>query len=222
MVGAANTVTVRLSVGEGGPATGVWVVVTPLVAFGFVPGVELVTSKMTVQLPAVGMVMPVKLSAVAPAARVVGVVPTHVPVTFPATAAILTSVSVKLAPVKALAFELESVSVMVDVPPDWIEVGLKVFAIVGCGGTPTVTLLSLALIGPTLVTLLGSTLSVLPTLVYMKLLPFGVALNCTTKLAAGLPLLPKMTSPPLDVQVSRLLTMPQLIVPTPFTLTALN
>src|SRR5258708_18749091 len=90
-VPAANTV--RLTVGEGGPAAGVGVVVTRLVAFGFVPGVELVTSKMTVQLPAVGMVMPVKLRAVAPHARGVGVVTTDVRVSFPATAAILTSVS---------------------------------------------------------------------------------------------------------------------------------
>src|SRR5258708_5840991 len=137
-VPAANTV--RLTVGEGGPAAGGWVVGTPLVAVGVVPGVELVTSKMTVQLPAVGMVMPVKLSAVAPAARVVGVVPTHVPVTFPATAAILTSVSVKLAPVKALAFVFVNVKVIVEVPPDGIEVGLKDFAIVGGANTVKLTL----------------------------------------------------------------------------------
>jgi hypothetical protein len=45
--------------------------------------VLLVTLKITVQLLLAGIVIPVKLSAVAPAARVFGVVPAQVPVTAP-------------------------------------------------------------------------------------------------------------------------------------------
>jgi hypothetical protein len=46
----------------------------------------LVTLKITVQLLLAGIVIPVKLSAVAPAPRLFGVVPAQVPVTAPPTA----------------------------------------------------------------------------------------------------------------------------------------
>jgi hypothetical protein len=68
------------------PADGVCVVVTPEVVLGFAPAVLLVTLKTTVQLLLAGIVIPVKLRAVAPAVRVFGVVPTQVPVTAPPTA----------------------------------------------------------------------------------------------------------------------------------------
>ena len=66
----------------------------------------LVIEKITVQAPLAGMLMPVKLNAVAPAANVFGVVPVQVPVTAPPTALMFTSVSVKAPPVSAVAFEL--------------------------------------------------------------------------------------------------------------------
>ena len=78
----------------------------------------LVTSKITVQEPLAGIVMPLKLSAVAPADSVLGVVPEQVPVTEPAVALMLTSVSVKLALVKVVALVLPSVSVTTEFPPD--------------------------------------------------------------------------------------------------------
>ncbi len=81
------------------------------------PGVLLVTAKLTVQMP-LGIVMPVKLKAVAPATSVFGVVPVQVPPTAPPTALIFTSVSVNEAPVSDEAFELFKVSVTVEVPPD--------------------------------------------------------------------------------------------------------
>ena len=62
-----------------GPAVGVCVVVIPEVAFICVPATLLVTLNTTVQLLVAGIVMPLKLNAVAPATKVFGVVPTHVP-----------------------------------------------------------------------------------------------------------------------------------------------
>ena len=81
------------------------------------PAVLLVTLKITVQ-PVVGMVMPLKLSAVAPLVKVDGVVPKHVPVTFPPDALIFTRVSVNDAPVSEDELLLASVRVTTDVPPD--------------------------------------------------------------------------------------------------------
>jgi hypothetical protein len=100
------------------PAVGVCVVVTPEVALGFVPTVLLVTLKMTVQLPLAGIVIPLKLNAVAFATSVFGVVPTQVPVTLPPVALILTSVSVNEALVNADALLLLNVSVTFELPPD--------------------------------------------------------------------------------------------------------
>jgi hypothetical protein len=92
-------------------------VVTPDVVFGLVPCVLLVTAKVTVQLLLAGMLIPVKLKAVAPAASVFGVVPTHVPPTTPPTALIFTRVSVNEPLAKVVALVLPSVSVTVEVPP---------------------------------------------------------------------------------------------------------
>jgi hypothetical protein len=136
IVGEAKTV--RLAVLLAGPAVGVCVVVTPDVEFGCMPGVLLVTAKVTVQELLAGMLIPVKLNAVAPAASVFGVVPTQVPPTAPPTALILLSVSVNAAPVSAEALLLLKVSVTVELPPTWIEAGTKAFAMVG--GARTVRL----------------------------------------------------------------------------------
>jgi len=113
------------------PAEGVCVVVTPEVVLGCTPGVLLVTPKVTVQEPLAGMLIPVKLNAVAPATSVFGVVPMQVPPTAPPTALIFVSVSVKAAPVSADAFELLRVSVTVEVPPGAIVFGANAFATVG-------------------------------------------------------------------------------------------
>ena len=133
IVGGATTV--RLAVLLAAPATGVCVVATPDVVFGWTPAVLLVTLKITVQELLAGMVIPLKLNAVAFAARLFGVVPAHVPVTAPPTAAIFTSVSVNAPLVRADPFELLRVKVTVLVPPVWIEVGENAFAIVGCAKT---------------------------------------------------------------------------------------
>jgi hypothetical protein len=92
--------------------------VTPEVMLLFVPAVELVTPKVTVQELLAGMVMPLKLSDVAPAVRVEGVVPAQVPPTEPPDAVMELSVSVNAPPVSALVLELERVNVTVDVAPD--------------------------------------------------------------------------------------------------------
>ena len=98
--------------------TVVCVVVTPEVVFGFTPSVVLVTLKITVQFPLAGIVIPVKLRAVALAAKVLGVVPTHVPVTDPPTALMLARVSVNAPPVSADALPFVRVRVTVEAPPD--------------------------------------------------------------------------------------------------------
>ena len=112
--------------------------VTPEVVFGRVPAELLVTLKMTVHDPLPEIVIPVKLNAVAFAARVVGVVPTQVPVTEPPAAAIFVKVSVNADPVRAEAFELLSVKVTVEVPPVGIDAGENALAMVG--GAMTVKL----------------------------------------------------------------------------------
>jgi hypothetical protein len=116
MVGAASTVSVAVLLTL--PAVGVWVVFTPDVVLVNDPAVVLVTLKVTVQLALAGMVISLKLSAVAPAVNVLGVVPTHVPPTAPPAALIFESVSVNAPPVSAVVLLLVSVSVTVEVPPD--------------------------------------------------------------------------------------------------------
>ncbi|MBK7660963.1 MAG: hypothetical protein IPJ28_18455 [Betaproteobacteria bacterium] len=87
-----------MSVLEPGPC-GSATVVTPFVAFGSAPTVELVIGTVIVQLPA-GIVMPVKLRAVAPAANDAGVTPVQVPPTAPGAATVmLMRVSRKVPPV---------------------------------------------------------------------------------------------------------------------------
>ena len=116
-------------------------VVTPEVVFGCDPTVALVTLNVIVQLLLAGIVMPVKLSAVAPAVRVDGVVPEHVPPTAPPTALMLASVSLNAPPVRADALLLASVNVTVELPPEGIEVGLNALAIVGVLSTVKVAVL---------------------------------------------------------------------------------
>src|SRR5437588_11665926 len=115
IVGAARAVSFAVLLAV---AIVVCVVVTPEVAFGFVPTVVLVTANVTVQLPLAGIVIPLKLNAVAFAASVFGVVPAQVPPTAPPTALILTRVSVNEALVSGDALVLLNVSVTVVVPPD--------------------------------------------------------------------------------------------------------
>ena len=135
-LGAGRLLTVRVAVLLAAPAVAVWVVVTPDVVFGLPPSVLLVTLKVTVQLPTDGMVIPVKLSAVAPALNVLGVVPTHVPPTAPPTAFMFVSVSVNAAPVRVVVVLLfESVRVTVELPPGAIEVGRNAFEMVGAAST---------------------------------------------------------------------------------------
>ena len=106
-------------------------VFTPDVVLGSDPTVVLVTLKVTVQVLLAGMVIPLKLSAVAPAVNVLGVVPVHVPPTAPPTALIFESVSVNAPPVSAVVAVFFNVNVTVEVPPAAIEVGLKALLIVG-------------------------------------------------------------------------------------------
>lgn len=114
--GAASTV--KFATLLGAPVVTVCVEVAPEVLFGFTPGELLVTLKITVQLLFAGILIPLKLSAVSPPAKVAGRVPEQVPVTLPAVADMFTSVSVNDTLVSGIAFELVSVRVIVDVPPD--------------------------------------------------------------------------------------------------------
>jgi hypothetical protein len=159
IVGAPRTV--RFAVFDVVPAVGVCVVVTPLVVFGLTPTVLEVTTTVTVQLPLAGMVNPLSVNAVAAFAKLFPLAPTQVPPALCAPLiAMFASVSVKLAPVKALAFGFVNVKVIVEVPPLWIVPVPNAFAIVGAPNTVTVfepvlfaSLLSVIL-------LLGSTVAV--------------------------------------------------------------
>src|SRR5438552_2743864 len=86
--------------------------------------VVLGTLKVTVQLLLDGIVIPLKLSDVAPAARVLGVVPTQVPPTAPPTALMFARVSVNAPPVRFDALLFDNVSVTTDVPSDEMAAGL--------------------------------------------------------------------------------------------------
>ncbi|MGD0632618.1 MAG: hypothetical protein ABR987_25110, partial [Terracidiphilus sp.] len=114
-----------------GPAVDDCAVVTPEVVFGWVPIVVLVTVKVTVQLLFAGIVIPEKLSEVAPPERVAGLVPTQVPPTAPPKALMFTSVSVKEPPVRAVLLLLLSVRVTTEFAPDTIAFGLNALAMVG-------------------------------------------------------------------------------------------
>ena len=105
------------------------------------PAVELVTLKVTVQLLLAGIVIPLKLSAVAPAVNVFGAVPTQVPPTAPPSAAIFVSVSANAPPVSAVALVFFKVRVTVEEPPDAMDVGLNALVIVGAARTVSVAVL---------------------------------------------------------------------------------
>jgi hypothetical protein len=141
IVGTASAVTVRVAVLLAAPAVGVWVVVTPEVVLGFPPTVLLVTLKITVQLLLAGIVIPEKLSAVAPAASVFGAVPTQVPVTAPPCALMFASVSVNAPPVSAEALPLASVKVTTEFPPDAIPTGLNALEMVAEDNTVSIAVL---------------------------------------------------------------------------------
>jgi hypothetical protein len=111
------------------------VVVTPEVVFGWAPTIVLVTLKVTVQVLLAGIVIPEKLSAVAPAASVGGFVPTQVPPTAPAAALMFASVSVTAPPFKSTALLLDRVRVTREVKPEMIDCGLKALVIVGTANT---------------------------------------------------------------------------------------
>ncbi len=129
MVGKAKTDSGAVLLGA--PATGVCVVATPEVWLALVPGVLLVTAKLTVQLPLAGIVIPLKVRLVAPAAKVFGVVPAQVPPTAPPTAPKPVSASLNEAPVSALLFGFVRVRVRVELPPMRMLVGAKALLIVG-------------------------------------------------------------------------------------------
>src|SRR5260370_1322553 len=116
MVGELFTVRVAVLLGE--PAEGVWVVVTPEVVLGFPPTVVLVTLKVAVQLLLAGIVIPLKLRAVAPGLRVPGVVPVQVPPTPPPTALLLARGSVNAPAVRLDALLFDNVRVTRELPPD--------------------------------------------------------------------------------------------------------
>jgi hypothetical protein len=140
IVGAATTF--RLAVLLAVPATGVCIVVTPEVALGCTPAVLLVTAKLTVQLPLAGMVMPLKVSAVAPALSTLVPAPAQLPPAAPPAALILASVSANAAPVSTVEeLLLFKVTVTVEFPPAWIDAGANAFATVGAARTVRFALL---------------------------------------------------------------------------------
>src|SRR5260370_1222763 len=81
LIPVAVLFTVRAAAWQEEPAEGVCVVVTPRVVLGLPPTVLLGTRKVTVQVLLAGIVIPLKLRAVAPGLRVAGVVPVQVPPT---------------------------------------------------------------------------------------------------------------------------------------------
>src|SRR5260370_20728230 len=99
MVGDASTVRVAVLLAD--PADGVCAVVTPDVVLGFPPTALLVTLKVTVQLLLAGIVMPLKLRAVAPALKADEVLPLQVPPPTPPTSLLLRRVSVNPAPLRS-------------------------------------------------------------------------------------------------------------------------
>src|ERR1022692_2411260 len=186
-------VTVRVAVLLAVPTVGVCVVVTPDVVLLLPPTVLLVTLNVTVQLPD-GIVIPVKLSAVAPALKEEGVVPVQVPPTAPPTALMLASVSVNAPPVNAEPLLLDSVRVTTELPPDAIEVGLNPLAIVGAANTVRVAvLLTVPAVGvcvvvtPDVVLLLPPTVLLVTLNVTVQLLLAGIVIP--VKLSAVAPAL---------------------------------
>jgi len=137
----AVLVTVRLAVLLADPAVGVCVVVTPDVVLGLDPALLLVTLKVTVQLPDGAIAIPMKLRAVVPAVRLVGLAGGQVPPTGPPAADIFTSVSVNAPPVNAEALLFDNVSVTVEAPPALMVAGLNALLMVGATRTVKVAVL---------------------------------------------------------------------------------
>jgi hypothetical protein len=202
--------TKRFAVLLAGPAVAVCAVVTPEVVFGFDPEVLLVTSKMTVQLPAAGIVIPLKINPVAPRTRVPGAAP-HVPVTLPPAATILASVSLNEALVNAVvALLLLNVKVTVEVPPDTITFGEKAFAMVGAARTVKVSVL---LTGPAVVVCAVVTPEVEFGYVPGVLL---VTAKVTVQLPAAGIVIPLKVNKPVWFNVSALPDAPEQVPPTAF------
>ena len=141
IVGRASAVTVNVGELLPVPAVGVCVVVTPEVVLGLAPSVVLVTLKVTVQLLLPGMVMPLKLRAVALALKLDGVVPAQVPPTAPPTALMFTRVSLNAALVRADPLLLIRLMVTTELEPDVIEFGLNDLVTVGGAYTVSVAML---------------------------------------------------------------------------------
>src|ERR1019366_574146 len=179
MVGDAMLVTVRVAVLLAVPAVGVCVVVKPDVVLLLPPMVLLVTLKVTVQLPA-GIVIPVKLRAVAPTLKEDGVVPAQVPPTAPATALMLARVSENAPPVRAEALLFDSVRVTTELPPDAIEIGLNPLAMVGAARTVRVAVLLAVPATGVCVVVTPDVVLVLPPIVLL------VTLNVTVQLPDGI------------------------------------
>src|SRR5260370_609878 len=110
--------TVRVAAFLGEPSGGVCVVVTPDVVLGFPPTVLLVTLKVTVQLLLAGIVIPLKLRAVAPGLRVAGVVPVQVPPPAPPTAFFFNDTATTEIYALSLHDALPILRVATELPPD--------------------------------------------------------------------------------------------------------
>src|SRR5260370_669972 len=88
------------------------------IVLGFPPTVLLVTVKVTVQLLLAGIVIPLKLRAVAPALSVLGVVPVQVPSTALFFLMIRRPPRSTLFPYTTLFRSFDNVSVTTELPPD--------------------------------------------------------------------------------------------------------
>ena len=93
-----------------------------------------VTSKVTIQVAPLGKLTPDNIT-VFPAELTLP--PTHVVVGIPTKSKLDGSVSIKLTPIRVTVFELESVMITVDLSPDLIVGGVKIF--VESGGPTTVS-----------------------------------------------------------------------------------
>src|SRR5260370_1332209 len=116
MAGDASTVRTAVLLAE--PADGVCVVVTPDVVLGFAPAMLLVTLKVTMQLLLAGIVMTVKLRAVAPALKEDGVVPVLFLTTRRPPRSTLVPYSAHFRSVRMEALLFDNVRVARELPPD--------------------------------------------------------------------------------------------------------
>jgi hypothetical protein len=131
MVGAA-AVTVNVAVFDTAPVAAS-LLETPLVLFGNMPGVLLITMIDTVQLPLAGIVRPAKESN-PPwlAVKALPDAPVHVPPAAPVALMNMPArVSLKAAPVRAMPLLLAIVKSICDVPPSEMVLGVNDLAMVG-------------------------------------------------------------------------------------------